>query len=512
VAFTTQEGTGGAPWTFLGTPEADSIAVITGDTQDTKSFDFIAEGFEGDDTINWNGVRSVTIKGGQGADVITNNIAQSAALSTLITTSFINGNDGEDVIGNTQIGLQATLSTVSGGQGEDEIFIGDLQSSKVNGNRGADFIEIGDQRFDANIVGERNNFANSSIFGGQGDDVIEVQTLDRAFINSTVNGQLGDDIIGVQIGTFDLNLAIANFIATGFFDPEAGIIFDPSTAGSLIDGGDGDDIIDASGLLVFDEIDEASGSDLVIAGGEGNDSAFGGAGEDEIFGDDGADWLAGYAGRDTISGGNDSDLIIGAYYDAQLSAGFVGDGAGDTLSGGTGSNRFFIPGSGSAFVSGFIVNPLGSTDFVTLSEPLDDAFVGVISNGDLLSVNNGADVIIDWEAGNGTNVFDTGVGNTLATNFFGDPLMSFGQPYDDGFGLQNYAVRGFYTERFNEIGEFTVSEFGTDIAVWTNYTGFDVFNGSTPGALDVFTFVDNLTVLKNVPTTTIVTSNQFVAI
>jgi Ca2+-binding RTX toxin-like protein len=507
VAFTTQQGTGGAPWTFQGTPEADSIAVINGSTQDTVDFDFIAQGEEANDVINWNGVRSVTIRGGQGDDVITNNIAQSAGLATLITNSFINGNDGNDVIGNTQIGLQATLSTVSGGQAEDKIYIGSLQSTKVNGNRGADFIEIGDQRFDE-FGTDRNNYANSSVFGGQGDDVIEVVTLGRAFLGSTVDGQLGNDIIGVQIGEFSVEDAVDAFIDTGIFDPEAGIITDPSFSGSKIQGGDGNDIIDASGLIVFDEVDEASGSDLKLFGDNGNDSIFGGAGDDLVGGDEGDDWIAGYAGRDTIEGGNGDDLVIGAYFDGQLSAGFVGDGAGDTLSGGTGSNRFFIPGALSAEVSGFFVNPLGSTFFVNLVENPDDALDGIISNGDLFSVDNGADVIVDWNSGAGNNVLDTTLGNTLAA-FAGDPLMSFGFEYDGE--VNNFAVRGFYTERFNEIGEFTVSEFGTDIAVWTNYTGEDVFGGLGPDVV-VPTLVSNLTILKDVPTTTVVTANEFVAI
>jgi hypothetical protein len=481
VAFTTQQGTGGAPWTFQGTPAADTIAVVTGDTQNTTAFDFIADGLEGNDVINWNGVRSVTIRGGQGADVITNNIAQSAALATLITDSFINGNDGNDVIGNTQIGLQATLSTVAGGQADDKIYIGSLQSSKVNGNLGADFIEIGDQRFDENIVGDRNNYANSSIFGGQGDDVIEVVSADRAFLNTRIEGQLGDDVFGINIGT------AAN---------------QPSFSGSLVSGGDGNDLVDASGILVFGELDEVSFSDLKLNGNAGDDSVFGGAGEDLLIGESGQDWLSGYADRDTLEGGTEGDILIGAYFDGQLAEGFIGDGAGDTLTGGTGANLFFIPGVGSAFVSGFIVNDLGSTAFVELDENPDDGLDNIISNGDILAVEDGADVITDWTASAGSNLLNTGLGDNLAAFPGGDPAMSLGFEYDDGTGFgSNYAVRGFYVERFNEFGEFTVSSAGTDIAVWTNYTG------------DGFEFgeISNLTILQNVPTTVVLTANQFVA-
>lgn len=518
MAFTTQQGTGGAPWTFLGTPEADTIAVITGSTQDSNAFDFIAEGFEGNDVINFNGTRSVTIKGGQGEDLITNNVAASAGLTSIISSSFINGNDGADRIGNTELGLLATLSTVSGGQGEDKLYIGSLQSSKVNGNLGADFLEVGDVGFDENIVGTLSNFNAASVFGGQGADAIRVRSDVRAFTNSQVNGQIGDDFIQIQIGRFDLATAIEDDLAFGF-DPENGILSSPTTTGTTFDGGDGEDILDASGLLldirqggrveIDGDVNRASGSDLDLFGGEGNDSMFGGIGEDLVAGDNGDDWLAGYGNRDEVIGGNGDDVIIGAYFDGQLSAGFVGDAAGDTLSGGNGSNTFFVPGTGSAFISGFVTNPLGSTGFVTLTEPLDDALVGQISNGDLLAVNFGADVITDWTAGD--NVLNTGLADSLEAAFDGSPAMSFGFDYD-GVPLQNYAVRGFYTERFNELGEFTVSEFGTDIAVWTNYSGTDVFDGLDPAdGFSFDTFVDNLTILKNVPTTAFVSANQFVA-
>jgi len=523
VAFTTQEGTGGAPWTFLGTPEADSIAVITGNTQNTVAFDFIAEGLEGDDTINFNGTRSVTIKGGQGADVITNNVAVSAGLTSIISTSFINGNDGDDRIGNTDLGLLATLSTVSGGQGADKLYVGSLQSSKVNGNIGADFILAGDiiQTDDVDgVVNNLSNFNAASIFGGQGADAIRFQTVGRAITNSQVNGQDGDDAIQIQVGRFSLAAAIAaNSVR---FDPTNGIGPSPSTSGTTFDGGDGNDILDGSGLLlditrggrveIDSNINGGSGSDLDLFGGTGNDSQFGGVGEDLVAGNDGDDWLAGYGGRDEVVGGNGDDLIIGAYFDGELSVGFIGDGAGDTLSGGVGSNRFFIPGASSPVgIGGTFTNGLGSTQNLVLTKTTTGQVTtatATIENGDFISVAFGADVITDWNAGAGNNVLDTGIGNNLNV---GTPVardMSLGALYSSN---GNFAVRGFYTERFNETGEFVVNANGNDIAVWTAYgttgqlvpsTRDNVFNSS----------ISNFTVLRGVSTTVTVTANEFVAI
>jgi len=533
VAFTTQEGTGGAPWTFLGTPENDSIAVITGDLRDTVAFDFIAEGFEGDDTINFNGTRSVTIKGGQGADLITNNVAASAALTSLISNSFINGNDGDDAIGNSQVGLLATLSTISGGQGEDEIFIGSLQSAKVNGNRGADFLEIGDLDQGELIAGQFNNFNSASIFGGQGDDLFEVTTDVRQITNSLVSGQIGNDLMALSIGVFDFGAAIGQTIP-GFsdpltfpveltFNPDAGVESDPSTRGTVFSGGDGDDVIDASGILLFDDVTEASASDLKIVGDAGDDSIFGGAGEDEIAGNDGADWLAGYGGRDLIEGGKGDDLLIGAYYDGEINipgvvegVGFIGDGAGDVLSGGTGSNRFFVPGSQSSFgFGGQFANGLGSTFKAVLNFDTFEAgtsIAGTISDGDEFLIPFGADVITDWNSGT-DNVLDTGLADTLAV---GGAIqdMSLFSDYN-GEVPDNFAVRGFYKENFGELGQFIVSQFGSDIAVWTNYSGEDVYLPVTDDEgfqISGYSDVDNFTVLKDVPFTTTLTPNEFVAV
>ena len=251
-------------------------------------------------------------------------------------------------------------------------------------------------------------------------------------------------------------------------------------------------------------------------GDEGADSIFGGVGEDLIEGGSGDDWLAGYGGRDVVVGGTGDDLVIGAYYDAQLSAGFVGDGAGDILSGGTGSNRFFIPGAESRFRSTdfFNGNPLGSTQSIVVVDQADAlGVVGTISDGDTLFVAFGADVITDWNSGN-SNVLDTGLGNTLAGDFVfgGNEFMSLGEFYNDFETGNNYAVRGFYQERgADEEGRFVVNQFGSDIAVWTNYFG-DAFPEDEFGIIPIPSLADNLTILQGVPTTTVVTANEFVSI
>ncbi|HJU57578.1 MAG TPA: calcium-binding protein [Actinomycetota bacterium] len=72
-----------------------------------------------------------------------------------------------------------------------------------------------------------------------------------------------------------------------------------------VNGGDGDDAIDAS-------TSPAGGPALSLNGNDGDDTVSGGAGDDEINGGDGADTLAGNAGVDNVNTGGadgDADLV-----------------------------------------------------------------------------------------------------------------------------------------------------------------------------------------------------------
>ncbi|WP_342153052.1 hypothetical protein [Methylorubrum sp. SB2] len=86
-----------------------------------------------------------------------------------------------------------------------------------------------------------------------------------------------------------------------------------------LSGGDGNDMIWGAG-----------GNDSLF-GGRGRDTLRGGAGDDTLTGDDGADFLDGEAGIDVLSGGAASDLL-------RL-------GAGDTGTGGAGTDSFVILGN-----------------------------------------------------------------------------------------------------------------------------------------------------------------------
>lgn len=86
-------------------------------------------------------------------------------------------------------------------------------------------------------------------------------------------------------------------------------------ANVLILGGDGNDTLHGG-----------AGNDTIY-GGAGNDLIYGHGGNDSLFGETGADTLLGGAGNDTISGGNGADSIDGGAGNNVLN----GDGGKDTI-------------------------------------------------------------------------------------------------------------------------------------------------------------------------------------
>lgn len=127
-----------------------------------------------------------------------------------------------------------------------------------------------------------------NLVGGSGDDVIEVQSLDRQFA-----------------GTIE------------------------------IAAGDGNDVVDLSALLLPVLVDGGAGSD-VLTGGAAADRLIGGAGSDSINGRGGNDTISGGAGRDSLSGGAGNDRISGQGGSGDVVTGDLGD---DTLDGGRGADR-----------------------------------------------------------------------------------------------------------------------------------------------------------------------------
>jgi len=271
LAFSTIQGSGGAPDSFVGTSGVDSIVLVNSDGNyflgAQQAGDNIT--FQTTGNVLYDGVVSnATIKGGQGTDTLTWNTAVGA--NTFYSSAFVNGNSDRDTITTNALDTFLT-STIHGGAANDTLTLNSaLTSSVVNGNKGIDTIVT------ANVIN------GSTVFGGGGGDLI---TLGAApFTNSTVSGDLGNDAIAVNTAGNSLNNStfqggdgVDSIIFTGtgaandvvYINGNDGIDTLTLAAGhaatsTTIEGGVGDDIITTGGAAVTNLV--------TVVGGEGADT------------------------------------------------------------------------------------------------------------------------------------------------------------------------------------------------------------------------------------------------
>lgn len=296
MTFSTIQGTGGAPDSFVGTAGVDTIALLN------TSGNFVLTAAGNDDIIDFIGtatapvIADATLRGGDGIDTF-NDLNGSTFSSVLI-----NGNAGDDGLffdGSTFVG-----STIQGGQGNDVIELGLISTTIVNGNKGNDdisvdfasqsFVRGGDGNDTIEVLGSQGTIingnlgndvitisgthANSKVQGGDGDDLI---TVDGDLASSVVNGNKGND-------TITLTASLVSFTDSTIF------------------GGEGNDVIDASAVGT---------TDLILSGDLGNDTITGGDGDDTIIGGAGADLMTGTDGDNTFVFASLADTFTGALKD-----------------------------------------------------------------------------------------------------------------------------------------------------------------------------------------------------
>lgn len=131
-----------------------------------------------------------------------------------------------------------------------------------------------------------------------------------------VNGNNGNDMIDASGSDFSVILNGGSGTDT-LIGGTANDTLNGSSNNDTLIGGAGDD--DLNGGSGNDEISGDEGEDLClgdagndnISGGEGNDNVNGQAGDDVVVGDDGNDYVFGGAGRDFIDGGDGTDVVKG---------------------------------------------------------------------------------------------------------------------------------------------------------------------------------------------------------
>ena len=223
----------------------------------------------GDDTFIWNpGDGSDTVEGGAGTD-----------------TLVFNGSNASENIDISANGSRVRLSRDVGNVTMDLNGIEHIQLAALGG---ADTITVNDLTGTdtTQVAIDLAGTLGGTVGDGQPDTVV-------------VNGTAGDDRISVASSGSSI---VVNGLAAQVSINNA----EPANDSLVINGGTGNDIIDASGL-------HAGQVNLTINGGDGNDTIKGSEGNDTIIGGRGNDTLLGGAGNDTFiwNPGDGSDMIEG---------------------------------------------------------------------------------------------------------------------------------------------------------------------------------------------------------
>lgn len=446
----------------------------------------LVNGNQGRDLIRAFGVLTSRLEGGQDEDTI--ELANLTATDGGIFPSI------PDIITSNQTALfpdRYDGGTIQGSRGNDTIRIAlsdtNVVNTRINGNEDNDLIS----NFGVALNG---NWANSTIFGGSGNDTVAMQTVAGGnFVTSSlyVLGNLGNDALATGTGNDTLiggdgndsintnggdNLIYgdnSSFDGTTVPGTGADLITISSQSASLagsstVFAGAGNDsvTITTNGNNI---VQGADGDDSVVIGGAA--AAAGGNGSNSVTGNAGNDIIAiTGSGINTAFGGTGNDIIsfTGKELVSRITAAGFGETGNDTitlvlginatLEGGDGNDTINIQATGNVQVGGGTGN---DTITFNTSNPLSASINGgtgadiitdnalrsrfVQRNGDSLSATavTDTDTSTRWSAGD-TIVFGSGVDQitnfTQATDLLETTLGDLGLDFSTSPAGRVYAA------------------------------------------------------------------------
>lgn len=250
-----------------------------------------------------------------------------------MANNIVKGNGADNaLIGSDERDIISGLGgddTILGFGGNDKL-LGGSGNDRIEGGEGVDLMrgdsgddtligDTGDDRMFAGTGNDRmiwNNGDGSDLMrGGAGMDVTEVNGAVGAgdeFELRAIGSRV--DFERVNLGNFRLNIR-----QTEAMEINGGGGNDRLTVEDLgrteietvtFDGGNGNDVLDASASTQTIVADGGNGRDL-LSSGSGDDTLNGGAGNDVLSGGNGNDTLLGGAGDDRLLGGNGNDITDG---------------------------------------------------------------------------------------------------------------------------------------------------------------------------------------------------------
>lgn len=246
------------------------------------------------------GAHEVTCSGLFQSHIYLGDLADTASAAAQDTANFsFFGGQGNDVLTD----CAECHDPLNGGRGADSLQAGD-EGSYLAGRAGADIL-TGGAGWDTIRGGGGNDAINAAdgrdfIGPGSGDDVVDGGTgvdqldLEMGYVQDGI-GVVVDLRLGQATakGTKTL-LGIEEVIGTRAADQLYG-----SEAPNFLSGFGGDDLLVGRGGPDY----------LRVDGGRGHDRLFGGPGPDRLVGDNGADRLVGGPGEDSLHGQRGADVL-----------------------------------------------------------------------------------------------------------------------------------------------------------------------------------------------------------
>jgi Ca2+-binding RTX toxin-like protein len=378
ITFTLLDSCLGRPITVIGTDEADTLELYSGDRVDAS--------FGNDVLTPASGETGFVVCGGSGDDQIL--LANGSVLE-----DFVDGGDDNDTIetgaGNDRITAGEGTDVVLAGD-DDDIVDGGIGDDTISGGAGCDGLTGGDGndtlRGDGGVnapVSGDTGCAGGGLDGGNDDDRI-LGGPERDLLS----GGLGCD--GILGGPGPDTIA-------GGDNSDSPLPFGCDLGG--LDGGAGPDLVDGN-----------QGVDTITGGG-GNDQLRGGTEPDQIAGAGGCDMILGEEGDDVLDGGpgNDGAPASGCSFPGGLSGGISGGPGNDTVDGGPGIDRLRGDGDCDRLLggSGNTVDAISGGDGD--DNPNACAGGGIFGNdgADVLAGDDGNDYV---DGGSGRDIVDGGGG------------------------------------------------------------------------------------------------------
>ncbi|MEH2183877.1 DVUA0089 family protein [Nostoc sp.] len=389
------------PDTINGSSGNDTIVGwASGGNANSTSGNDILNGLAGNDSLA-GGTANDTLSGGDGNDTLDGGTGNNTLKGNAGSDTFkgsqgnnnIDGGDGFDTADYSQLGQSITLSGVgtiqkAGGLGKDQLFkvekvianakvanntidasqsvagvsiavnlqTQSLAANNVPGLGKLSFIAV---NFD-NVIGTNGNDSiagdsqNNQLSGNNGDD-----TLNGGLGIDTLNGGSGDDTYFVDT-TLDTITEAEN---SGIDTVRSSVSY---TLGAnlenlrLREGGNITGTGNSLNNFLF-----GNTSNNTLNGRAGDDTLDGSNGDDILNGEDGNDSLQGGPGNEILNGGSGNDILIGTFPGSPLPPGL---GETDTLTGGTGADRFILGDAVNIFYDDNNNASSGFGDYATITD------------------------------------------------------------------------------------------------------------------------------------------------